>query len=545
MSLAQQDELKKHLSQLRLGLEVFAVSGQSSEVQEGEDEVHDEVIFATDIDMSTDPFIVVRSADDSEDGQPAVLALWETQITLHRPRARISPPLIILRPNAGLTTQNVELQSDAAKYLQSFEAASYNVFEPLVESFHASSKIPYLPVSRLEKVLPASLVEERGLHIKHHKPTLFRVTAPVTAHIRFSRLQQPRVTAETMGSLDFEVLPSVGHGVHLTKVSAVLSEGTSRALSCVELPLLCHSKDIVTTLYRFALSSDRTVTNETTTIRLSTPVNRSCILSILIVSVVEVSPICRPEISMSWNTTVDFSSPLNPSFGLTTQPMQRNNRPSSLAIGRQSGMTTPNNERSSTISTTRGHVTISFSGPAHPVEVGRVFTWQVVVVNHGSQPVKLVIVPLSRIQRNNTVSQSWQRRHAPKPSTSSVYRVEQSQSIRLPRTQDGKPADVAQAIADENIIYALQRQANQLGGDFTSEVVSLSTDIRVGPLAGGTCHETEIKILALKAGSLQFDAVRVVDLIRESEEGTGKGVVDITDLPDIVATTSEEVSSDV
>lgn len=50
----------------------------------------------------------------------------------------------------------------------------------------------------------------------------------------------------------------------------------------------------------------------------------------------------------------------------------------------------------------------------------------------------------------------------------------------------------------------------------------------VSPLLPGTCHSTEIKLLALATGPLHLEAVRLVDV--NTNETT-----DIRDLPDILA----------
>ncbi|KLJ09841.1 hypothetical protein EMPG_14736 [Blastomyces silverae] len=63
---------------------------------------------------------------------------------------------------------------------------------------------------------------------------------------------------------------------------------------------------------------------------------------------------------------------------------------------------------------------------------------------------------------------------------------------------------------------------------YDTELICLSTDIRVGPLPPGTCHSTELKLLPLAAGVLHVEAVRLVDLNTNE-------ALDIRDLPDIVS----------
>lgn len=61
----------------------------------------------------------------------------------------------------------------------------------------------------------------------------------------------------------------------------------------------------------------------------------------------------------------------------------------------------------------------------------------------------------------------------------------------------------------------------------STEIICMSTDTRVGPLAPSACYEVELKFIALKVGIVGVEAVRVVDL------GTQEHV-DIEDLPSIL-----------
>jgi hypothetical protein len=65
-------------------------------------------------------------------------------------------------------------------------------------------------------------------------------------------------------------------------------------------------------------------------------------------------------------------------------------------------------------------------------------------------------------------------------------------------------------------------------------------------LAPGTCHEAERRLRALKHGPVRVEAVRVVDLVKEIEEGaTAAGVMtDIRTLPDVVAVRARREEGD-
>jgi hypothetical protein len=95
---------------------------------------------------------------------------------------------------------------------------------------------------------------------------------------------------------------------------------------------------------------------------------------------------------------------------------------------------------------------------------------------------------------------------------------------RPPSTGYGKKdPKVADAVVDDNIVYAMQRNS----AVESTEVICLSTDTRVGPLAPSACYEVELKFMALKVGIVGIEAVRVVDLSTQEH-------VDIKDLPSIL-----------
>jgi hypothetical protein len=96
--------------------------------------------------------------------------------------------------------------------------------------------------------------------------------------------------------------------------------------------------------------------------------------------------------------------------------------------------------------------------------------------------------------------------------------------------------DLAQAICDENIMYALQHSQ---GIEKDTDIVSLTAELRIGPLASGCVHESSVRMVALRKGALRVEALRVVDLTRETEDGLGV-ITDVRDLPDVIAVEVEE-----
>jgi hypothetical protein len=89
-------------------------------------------------------------------------------------------------------------------------------------------------------------------------------------------------------------------------------------------------------------------------------------------------------------------------------------------------------------------------------EVGKIFHWDVLIVNRSDKPRKFALAAIPRRRRSET------RKHATRPSSPSVSSI--------------KSRDIAEAVADDNIVHAMQKNAML----YDTQVISLSTDIRVG-----------------------------------------------------------------
>jgi hypothetical protein len=345
------------------------------------------------------------------------------------------------------------------EYLQSLVPASVNVFQPLSADPALKHSDPFLPASRLLRVVPATQTEEPIYNIQQQAHHPIRVVPVASARVRYSRANTFSTKPTTIASLDFEVMPFTNFEVVFEKAHLTLSDGHVEPLfDAIGLvpPITCRPRDDVTLMYRLTPEYGPEP-NPSTTAMVS-------FLDISLAAVVSVSDDCHPRISMQWRTNVDFSLPLNPSFGAPSQVLQRSNRPASLPMTPNQGSGTPppgmpSSNRSSlrerAYSTTDLGVTISFSGPVS-VEVGKVFHWDVFIVNRSGKPRKLAMVAIPRRKRIDP------RKHIARPSSSSVSSRKEDQ--------------VAEAVTDENIIYAMQKNSSS----HETELICLSTDIRVG-----------------------------------------------------------------
>lgn len=533
---SSEQSLKQYLPRLQIKLDVWAVSdaerkGSDSSKAAGSGPERD-LVFSAALRDVDDPLIVLNAEDEEDvESEPVVLAIWQTEATLNRPRARFPSPALNFVASANLLSPKPASEgSREDEYLPSFTPAPANLFESLKHMPGLGNDIPCLPVSRLDRVLPDAPIDAGMIKIRQAPTRSIPAVQAVSARIRYFRVDTSSHRAVTVAALDFEVTRLVDLTVDLEAANVELSHGLAEALMPQQLPIPCRPRDVIAFMYRLHPSrSFETRPSPLTTFPAGNG-SSADLISISTLASIAVSDTCRANITMAWTTNIDLSAAVNPSFGPPGQSLQRANRPPSLPVGPLGSSTAvpPLASSSHTSVLWGGGLTVSFSGPITPVELGRTFTWKVLVVNHGSKTAKLAIIPLPQIQRPNNQSQQLGKRHAPQISSSSSHHTERRHS------DGGLSNDVAAAICDENIVYALQHQNPHSSG---TDLLSLTPELRVGPLAPGACHESEIRMLALKQGQLRVDVVRIVDLVKENEEGgTVAGVVtDIHDLPDVIA----------
>ncbi|CAL5871071.1 uncharacterized protein PFLUO_LOCUS5317 [Penicillium psychrofluorescens] len=503
--------LKHFLPRLDVRLDVFATDPAES-VAENPTPTRD-LIFSGLVSGEEDPLVVFNEFEfEGDEGSGNhVYLVWNIDAFLKRPRIRIQNPSLFFAASATLNPSDASLQDGPEdEYIPPLVPASTNIFQSLSGDKSFPQKEPFLPASRLLRVVPTTANEDPIFNIQQQNSHQIRVVPAASARIRYSRLNAYTGVPTTIANVDFEVTPFLNSEVLLDKADIRLSEGTIESLSDIpglSLPLTCRPRDDVTFVYKLTPEYGPE-TNPSSTAMVST-------LDISLGAVIHLSDDCQPRISMDWKTNVDFSMALNPTFGGPSPALQRPHRPTSLPMTpgnlnhpNQAALTAPGNPNRSSLreraySVTDVGVTISFSGPSR-VQVGSPFSWDVFVVNRSSVPRKFALIAIPRRKRVDP------RGHVARPSSSSLSNRKEDQ--------------VAEAVTDENIVHAMQK--NVAGQEV--ELISLSTDIRIGPLLPGTCHSTELTLFPLAMGTLQLEAVRLIDV--NTNETT-----DIRDLPDIVA----------
>lgn len=265
-----------------------------------------------------------------------------------------------------------------------------------------------------------------------------------------------------IASLDVETAPFSNDDITLKKIDMTLSEGSVEDLGQglgLTLPMTCSSGDVTTFLYR--------LTSNEPFPQILRPDSNAKPLDVVIDAIVRASEGSNPVVEMRWRTVVDFSATLNPAFGAPNQPLQRSKRPANLAVSQSvspdKDMLGPGQAKEDESTPRRGRsasmndmgISMTFTAP-EGIYVGEPFSLDVFVVNRSSKSRKLAILVIPKRKRADM------RTHLSRPSISS--------------SGGRKDVSVADAVTDENILYAMHRNAAKEG----VQIISLSNDTVVG-----------------------------------------------------------------
>ncbi|KAI1817786.1 TRAPP trafficking subunit Trs65-domain-containing protein [Poronia punctata] len=496
-----------------------------------------EVIYSDTLDGSQDPIVVIRrspgqdEADGSESG--GGIAVWRTSVFLNRPRMRLQTPSVVFVATAGSRSTSGQLSGGLRTgYMQSGVPSSLNLLEAFASDPALNGIQPRLSALRVSRVAPNTQQVKQFIRpIDSLSRLSLRIYPVAHSRIRFTHPNTVLPSAARIAMLEIDFTPFFECEIILDEISLAMDGATVEDLTKyagVSPPLSCVAHDHVTFLYRIAPIDDADAGSQSSV--------RDLDIAILARALVDSHT--TPLLKMAWTAAVDFTVPVNPGYGSTTQPIQRAHRPSQLSIGGESAISLiapsvarpdalPSLEASTTQTETPVQslgITVTFTAPPprHQILVGDTFSWDVLVANQSQKqsatPRKLAMVVIPKRRRNES-------RVTRPPSTSPL--PDQSTPATTP-----KGIDVAEATLDDNVVYAMQ--SSSIVDD--AELMCLSADVRIGPLAPGTCHATELKFLALKEGIVSIDAVRIIDLASNEH-------VDMKYLPTMAVESKRETSS--
>lgn len=518
-----EDVLRSSLRRLVISLEAKIVN---SSMPDRYTVPASEVIYLETVEDTQDP--VVISHDDVQGEEGHSFAVWKLPVFLSRPRIKLQGPSAVFAATASLKPAQLSQATQPQDgYLPSGVASGLNLLGSFSNDPAMHGIRPHLSALRVSRVAPLTQQAKDLLQpIKSSpKQLALRIFPAVHSRIRFARPNTTPPSPAIIAMLEIDFTPFFECEILLTDISMSVHDGKVEDLTsqmAMALPMSCVAHDHITFLYHITPDETETLAK-----------NPTRDLNIMIdMTALEQPGACTPKLKMAWTTAVDFTLPVNPGYGSAMQPIQRAHRPSQLSINSVASLTAPAvarpdslpsfealaNKKEATLSSMGVTVTISGPSPAQKIYPGEIFVWSVFVVNRSPStstisPRKLALVAIPKRRRNDSrVNRPPSTSHP--PSTAALGTG--------PKTSH-KDRAIADAVLDDNIIHAMQRSSVV----DSTEVVSLSADVRVGPLAPGSCHVVEMRFLALKSGIVGIEAVRVVDLASTEH-------VDIRELPTVV-----------
>ncbi|KAG6014685.1 hypothetical protein E4U43_006261 [Claviceps pusilla] len=541
MPWSEADVLQAQIKRLVISLEAQIVN---SSPERRDSQPAAEIIFKGHVDDVADPFIIVdQEESESEDASSQnVYAMWKLPVYLARPRMRPQHSAVIFSASASLKPQVMgESSTRGTGYLQSGVPSSFNLLEPFSSDPALGGVKPRLSALRVSRVSPVSRQQDLVAHLRALPQLRIPVYPIIHTRLRLSRPSSVPPQAALIAMLEIDLTHYAKCEILLDDVTLRTADGTILSLnnddgdssnSPMKLPMTCVAHDHITFLYHIKPHQREKPLKSFTGS-----------LDIAISATAQVVPgICTPRLVMSWTTALEFTTPVNPNFNTMADStgIQRAHKPSHLAIGSntaaaasstatvmpfkapsalrsdavpgpESSTAAPRNDKAAVLVPDLG-ITMSFTAPSHPIYPGDLFSWTVHVVNrspeHSTRPPRkfaLVALPKRRRTTTTTTTTTTDTRPAHPPAT--------------PSRRVGE-APIARAVLDTTALHALQKNSPL----DTTEVICLSADTRVGPLAPGSCHVAELQFLALRAGIVGIEAVRVVDMGSQEH-------VDIRDLP--------------
>jgi hypothetical protein len=512
--------LRAYLKRLDIALDVQVVNSQAPD-RDIAPLLED--IYSGRVDNTAEPLTLTHDPDiNDEDGEPRqTYAVWKISVFLGRPRIRLQSPTVNFTAVASLGAANDEATKPKTGYLTSRTPPGMNLLESFGNDPALGGVKPTLSAQRVSKVLPVTQSRAQRRLIKGLKSLVLKILPVVHTRVRFARPSTAPSSRHIIAMLEVDFTPFFECEALLSSISIAVPSvqvtdlNTAQSLS---LPLSCVAHDHITFMYKLSPLEHE--------IDLSRTLVRDVDISIGITVLLRPG-VCTPKLKMSWLATGDFTAPVNPGFGtsLTNPSLQRSHRPSQLSIDGAASLVAPAVSRPDALPGLEAAVartnettipdfgiTMTFSTPTEPVYAGNEFCWTVFVVNRSSAsvtdpippspPRKLALLVLPRRRRNDI--------RVLRPPSAHSY-------SKIPNAKDHLVAD---AVLDENIVYAMQRSSLVDATD----VVCLSADTRVGPLSPNACHVVELRFVALREGIVGIEAIRVVDLATQEH-------VDVRELP--------------
>lgn len=553
---ADEQTFRSYLRRLVLTLDAHIVSSAPTD-REGTP-LPSELIYNGTVEDVEQAFVVTEEEPQEGQTQRHAYAIWKISVFLSRPRTRVQLPSVVFSGVASLRLNSESSDQSGPPrngYMPSCAPSGMNLLDSFADDPFLGGVRPRLSAQRVTKVAPLTKPKDALRRISGLQALQLKIYPVLHTRVRFSRPNTSPPGESMIALLEIDFTPYFDCEASLDKISLGVTDGTVEDLNTqdgMRLPLSCVAHDHLTFLYKLAPQQRDTVRK-----------SLAAELAITIEVVLLVRPSgepdpCTPRLVMKWTTGIDFTPPVNPGFGQPKKaPIQRGHRPSQLSIGggvdsqplvspsviRPDAL--PSLEEAAAQTTLEAAlpdlgITMTFAGPPDPVPLGREFSWSVFVVNRSKSDTALPpppSAPASVVAAHHAAASGVPRKLmlVPIPRHHHNRRRGELRVTRPPSSSSKRdqPLLVADAVLDETVVHAAQRN----GVVDAPELVCLSADVRVGPLAPDACAVAELRFLPLKEGVVGLEAVRVVDLATQEH-------IDVRDLPLVVVAVDDKVKGE-
>lgn len=388
---------------------------------------------------------------------------------LHLPEQQLHRPVLHFTASASFRTGGTQIKYDPDdEYMSSAVPNTENLIQTLQGSPDFTGVDITLPAARIQKVIPRSATAMEETRPIRGISKQFPIAPALVIRTNISR-----VTDASLVSLDVEISRWVNCDVRIEKVTGWSLDIEVSPLASTVLPTTVRSGDRTSFVFRQdIIKADGLQTSADKTLQLHVEAQAF------------VNETCRPRLHLIRNTSPQLS-PVH-QHGRSIKHWQHQRQ--SMQPVRPTSMMTPGSS-----------MVFTFHGPDH-IDEGSAFHIDVFVINCGSKKRRLALVAVPQRQRLSSPSP-----HRQGQSTAQMDKVK------------------AQAVITDSIM-------TKTGGSSKpyAEIVSLSADVKIGPLLPGACHNTSLDFLALSTGVVGLESVSVVDV-------DTKETVHVVELPEIVA----------
>ncbi|KAI8936547.1 hypothetical protein NX059_006950 [Plenodomus lindquistii] len=496
--LLEDNILQSYLSRLLVNVEAFAFSTAPLQDQDPKSAPPKELIHSGTITGAHEPKVLRHGEGD----RAYSYVIWKVDIFISRPQGRFHKPAIYFQPTASFKPAK-RIQTDSAEdeYLPSGVPTALNLLQAFENDPALTGVHPRLSAMRISKITPnAPVSREMVRPIRNGQRPLFRVLPALIWRIRYSRIATSVSDMSLLASVDLEVAHFAAHDVQIKDVSLTLNGGEVKTIAdAMDAAVMHKPGDQLTYTYKIKpdVGPDGTPSLG----------SKGHFLTMKIDAVVYIMEKCHPAIAIEWKTPVDFvsernSNAIKAAHRLSKHASQDSKGPNPDALPAHDTQSQELDGQNNHI-----NITLTISGPPK-VQVGETFTWDVFIINRSDKTRKLAILVIPKRKRDYD--------GRPTSSRSGVHEADKRELL-------------APAVLDENIVYAKQKSARKE----IAELVCLTTDIRLGSLSPGSCYTASLKFLALSAGVLSVESVRVIDLATNE-------TADVRELPSMVAVEKDE-----